>query len=67
MQIDGIVEIEAPSFEAYAKAVEDPYYKDVLAVDEAKFFEQKLVQVGVGKPHNVVEGGKVLIDYTPID
>lgn len=67
MQYDGIVEIEAPSFEAYSKAIQDPYYTNVLARDEEEFFEQKLVIFGIGTPNLVVDEGKSLILHEPID
>ncbi|KAF2499722.1 hypothetical protein BU16DRAFT_579223 [Lophium mytilinum] len=62
IQYDGILQLQVPSLEAWAEAVKDPFYTDVIVPDEQRFFVGKKMVIGVAAEIFVgMEGGKPLI------
>jgi hypothetical protein len=57
---DGSAEFLMPDAGCFAKAMEDPYYKDVMAPDEENLFDMKSFKFMVGWEEVYVEDGKVL-------
>jgi len=57
---DGIVEVQVPTWETYTKALEDPYYVEVVRPDEQKFFDEKQLAFSLGFDYLGVEGGQAL-------
>jgi hypothetical protein len=53
--------LEVASLEAWAQAVQDPYYVEVIVSDEQKFFQSKKVVVGLGELSVWVDGGKAVV------
>jgi len=56
---DGCVEVLVPNLECIAKAWKDPYYKEVVAPDEAKFIDMSRIVQTVGYEEVFIEDGKV--------
>jgi hypothetical protein len=55
------VVLEVASLEAWAQAVQDPYYVEVIVPDEQKFFQGKKIVMGLGELFRWVEGGKEVV------
>ncbi|KAF2810346.1 uncharacterized protein BDZ99DRAFT_520417 [Mytilinidion resinicola] len=47
VQYDGIVQLQVSSLEAWAEAVKDPFYTDVIVPGEQHFFTGKKIVLGV--------------------
>ncbi|OAL33406.1 hypothetical protein AYO20_07262 [Fonsecaea nubica] len=58
---DGILEVQVPSWESFRKALEDPYYVEVVRPDEQNFFDEKQMVWSLGSEYIGVDGGKVLV------
>ncbi|KAI1618325.1 EthD domain-containing protein [Exophiala viscosa] len=59
---DGIVQLELPSMETWAKLSSDPFYKEVVMPDETKFFETDKVVLVTGRNYSVVENGQFVLE-----
>lgn len=72
VKFDGIATWEVPSLEKFMEALEDPYYKDVIAPDEHNILDKEGLGAGIvatftGKMITVVDGGKSLVDNAEKD
>jgi hypothetical protein len=56
------VVLEVASLEAWAQAVQGPYYVEVIVLDEQKFFQGKKIAIGLGGLFGWMEGGRQLCD-----
>lgn len=66
VKFDGIATWEVPSLEKFMEALEDPYYKDVIAPDEHNILDKEGLGAGIvasftGKVVTVIDGGKNLV------
>ncbi|OCK83541.1 hypothetical protein K432DRAFT_401918 [Lepidopterella palustris CBS 459.81] len=61
IKYDGVVQLQVESIEAWGKAVQDPYYMDVIVPDEQRFLQRKKIVMGIGELFGWVEGGKSLV------
>jgi len=57
---DGFVELLMPRLECYENALRDPYYRDVIAVDDGTFADMARSKVTVGWVEGYVEEGEVV-------
>lgn len=57
---DGMVELLMPDLGCYERAMNDQYYKDVIAPDELEFADMKKSKVLVGWEETYVENGKAV-------
>lgn len=53
--------LEVAPLEAWAQAVQDPYYVEVIVPDEQKFFQSKKIVMGLDELSGWVEGGKAVV------
>lgn len=64
---DGVAIFDPPSVEAFQAAFEDPYYKNVIALDEPKFLSSRTdVPRTMGEPRPIIKDGKLLIE-SPVE
>lgn len=59
---DGFVELLMPSLDCYERAIQDEYYQEVIAPDEAEFADMERTKITVGWEEGCVEDGKVVVD-----
>lgn len=52
--------LEVASLEAWAQAVQDPYYVEVIVPDGQKFFQSKKIVMGLDELSGWVEEGKAV-------
>ncbi|OAG35263.1 hypothetical protein AYO21_10534 [Fonsecaea monophora] len=59
---DGVVQLQIPSLETWAKISSDKYYQDVVVPDEQRFFQAAKMVILTGKNYSVVEGGQYVLN-----
>jgi len=60
LDYDGIAEFWMPDLSCFAKACEDPYYKEVVKPDEDELFVMETSTWTVGWTEVYIQDGKIL-------